>query len=451
MDTSARNHAYTIFALLGLALAGLLIGTQDFAPASSLLSSHADFFPAIVVLPLAIAVITATSLLFPVTRRRLVAVALSLILFLALGRGPAAALLVTHIILYLLERYLPRRIPYDRFLLLLGGAFALWPFAEWCLDPVAFPDRLPLLALIRDVFSLRTLSWLFHRRLFQRRDHEGWLPFLEYLFFPVFFVVPNLLCFVTFSYFHSRREQATGKMLLSAGAVALWGLAVACAYWFLERHWLEPVWRPLLWARAGSLDGWFLAGGFISHCVILLHHIGYMAFQVGISRLAGWQLRYDMVYPLLARSPMELWSRQHNYVKSYLVEEWIRPGTLTLMRLDFGWRWAVFWPALAGYSFFTAVFSGWRPFEAPRPPLVAIAMVLFFVLVVWAALLLRPRTTEASTGARSRLFAILRGEQPLEPIRQWHWYDFLLVAATLFLVSMAKAAMGYLRVLDAGP
>lgn len=444
MSTENRSRAYSILALAGLGVAGVLAASQNSAIGYSLLSDQPYFLSAAAILPFAMAAIAAGGLLFPPSVRPGAIVALNVAFFLFFGRGPAAVLLAFHCALFSLDRYLPRgKIP-DRALILLGVAFTLAPFASWCLAPASFNESLPIVALVRDAFSLRTLSWVFHRRLFDRREHEGWLPFLEYLFCPIFFVVPNLLCFVTFSYFHSRRADLPAPKILRAVAISAFGLVAICGYWILEQNWLQPVWRPFLWARAGELDGLlFLAGGFVSHCAILLHHTAYMAFQIGIARLAGWQLRYDMIYPLLARSPMELWSRQHNYVKSYLVEEWIRPGMLTLTRLGFGGRAAIFWSALAGYIFFTAVFSGWRPFEAPRPPLVALAMILFFAIMLATALLLRERP--------GRFFMILRGNQPLEPLRSWHWYDFLLVLATLALVSAAKAGMGYMRVLDPGP
>lgn len=354
-----------------------------------------------------------------------------------------AALVGAQLTFFALDRWLPRaRWAQLAFAALVLG-YLLFPILAWREAPDFFQANLGAMTLLRESFILRTVSWAVFRRVYERRDFGSVWDYLEYFFCPIFFLVPSLLNLLGYGYFHERKEGRVFAGGSGALFLGLWGLAFLAAYSFLRLHFTGPWLEPFLWARGLHLDGWFLFGGFVSFFMVILHHTGAMAFQVALARFLGYRLRYDMIYPLLARSPMELWRREHNYTRQFLIETFLRPISVFGLRRGWSLGATVFLAALAAYALMTLALSGWRPFEPGKSPSASAGMLTFFAFSLLVPVLFW--SWETSRRRRSRLLRILLGEEELAPLRQWRGLDFILLALTLLLVSFGKAAIGAAR------
>jgi hypothetical protein len=368
--------------------------------------------------------------------------------FLLLVHRPSegALILGTQLALFWLDRHLPHTRALNSAFVAVGIAYLLLPIYLMAFNQEVFSLHLAAITIFREAFALRTFSWIVFRRIYERREFGSLQEFLEYFFCPIFFLLPSLLNLLSFGYFHESKLKEGAKIQKkNALLMGVWGISLMVVYSLSRLHFFDSVFASFLWERGARFDHWFLLGGFLSFLLIIIHHTGAMAFQVGLARFMGYGLRYDMCYPLLSRSPMELWRREHNYTRQFLIENALRPMTIFLMRRNLPKHWVFFFSALLAYGAMTVALGGWKPFGQENSASAGLGMIAFFSFTIFVPLLFW--AFESRWRNRSRALRILVGLEPFNPLKDWRLLDYALCAGTLLLVSLAKAGIGLLRLL----
>lgn len=313
-----------------------------------------------------------------------------------------------------------------------GLAVAYIPFGIYISKISISKSQIALLILFKSILAMRLISWATDRVLYRQNAEHGFKEYLEYLFSPVFMLMPGQIQYVQYSYFHQSKSSsvATGDSRLAIGSrlgLALWGLFAMSLFSFGN----EYFWKHLFALPVGK-SGIELAGihfGFGLYWLILVYfqQVGGMSFQVSVAREMGYNLKYDMHMPLLARSPIDYLRRHSSYVRDYVVHVGMRPLGLGLIRKNIEPRVAYLLSAIFAYTALVGVQVGHRA-DIERPLSTGLAMVGFLVLF-----LVLP-------------FGGSLGEPIREKhLRDWNMKDIMAWIFTICLLAAYKSILGLVR------
>lgn len=404
------------------------------------------FFSSLAIFPLVIALCLAARAFFVKIGRAWLETPFSILLYFLMVRHleGSLAVLAGFALFYWAEKKLPRNSYWNTGFVVVASAFLFLKFYLFYFQREFFFQEIWTTALVRECFGTRLFSWVIYRRILRGQKFYGADNFFGYMFSPIFFVLPNMLDGVPFHYFHEKRKElVTNERWMRAWQLGLWSVGMIALHYAWQNHLYRPVIMPLLFSKWGQIDEWFLLGGFFSFLANVIKITAAMGLQVTMARFLGYQIRYDMIYPLLARSPMELWKRQHNYVRQYLTEILIRPLFAFLVRHRAPVWLSIALAAIASYTFIVLSHSGWRAWEEPRPVFTSLALSLAFAVFILIPVL---SASQAKAKFKSQRWArILLGLEEYTPLKKWRLLDVSFWAVTLLIVSFSKACIGLVR------
>jgi hypothetical protein len=312
-------------------------------------------------------------------------------------------------------------------LFLLGTLGLYVPVLIYLWQMPLLPWQLYGLLIFKTCMMMRVVSWIVDRRVYQRRDFSSVSEFFEFIFCPIFFVFPSQIQYFLFRYFHESKFSFTGSFSRNF-LMGLWGLAAILifgygnAYFWKEMYYwpayVQSSWRPFLHLFYGLY--WLV--------LIYLQQVGGMAFQVCVARLLGYQIKYDMHYPLLARTPLDYLRRHSSYVRDYIVEVGVRPLSLPLLRG--GWAAGLVFPlvSILSYVFFIFPQTGYRA-DYERPVMSSLVLSGFLTLYVLLPIL---------TGNGDHLARPVAEKS----LRCWNAKDYMSWIVTILLVASSKSILG---------
>lgn len=290
--------------------------------------------------------------------------------------------------------------------------------------------QLTILILFKTCFAMRLLSWVVDHRIYLRFENHGLLEYLEYLFCPIFFLLPGQIQYVQYSYFHKSKVE-DGSLSYSESirllGLGLWGIFLMATFSFANDYF----WRHLYYLPEGktglNLVSVHFALGLYWLVIIYFQQTAGMAFQVSLGRFLGYDLKYDMHWPLLARSPLDYLRRHSSYVRDFVVDVGVKPLGLWLVRIGVSSSKSYFIAAVVSYAVLVGVQVGFRA-DMERPPATGLAMIAFLILF-----LLIP--------GQGRL-----GEpQHEKPIGRWTMVDYVRWLFTMIILGIYKSVLGLVR------
>lgn len=293
--------------------------------------------------------------------------------------------------------------------------------------------------LYKSCIALRLIAWIIDRRIYARTNFNDLGDFYEFIFCPIFFIFPGQIQYFLFSYFH---ESKTGyqnnhlRILL----IALWGLFGIGLFSYLNYYFFKN-----LYPLANLYKGWhliiyhFLMGCFWLIAVYIQQASG-MSFQIALGRLLGHELKYDMHWPLLARSPLDYLKRHSSYVRDYIVELGLRPLALPLLRRGLNVQFVFPLAAMISYAYFILPQTGHRP-DYTRSWNASFSLMGFLCLYL--------TTTPILTLIRSKIKGKQNSVKSIashideKPLREWTMEDYLAWLLTMVLLAASKGIFGW--------
>ncbi|MBN8540688.1 MAG: hypothetical protein J0L82_09915 [Deltaproteobacteria bacterium] len=389
----------------------------------------------IAVLPLVVLIIRFLPEIIPnqtLAARRTTGVALSLLSFVLVSMNAMAALafiFVSISLFYFARRRAQGQLPVG-VAVSVGILLAYIPLILYAWKAQLTGPQLTVLILFKTCFAMRFLSWIVDHRVYLRFQEHGLIEFLEYLFCPIFFLLPGQIQYVQYSYFH--KSKAQGRSLIPAESLrilgmGLWGIFLMGIFSLAN----EYFWRNLFFLPGGKtgvdLAAVHLALGLYWLVIIYFQQTAGMAFQISLGRFLGYELKYDMHLPLLARSPLDYLRRHSSYVRDFVVDVGVRPLGLWLVRSGYSTTMSYFIAAIASYAVLVGVQVGYRA-DLERPPVTGLAMIGFLIVF-----LLIP--------GQGRL-----GEHQHEKsIGRWTVLDYVRWISTIIILGIYKSVLGLVR------
>jgi len=322
-------------------------------------------------------------------------------------------------------------------------SFALM-FSPWILTENGFrgPDFWPLV-ILRLVLAIRVLGWVVQRRIYERPGYDNLQAFLDFFLNPLYLMLPTALEFVTYSAHHENRREPTRGEVKDAFYLGLKGLVCMGIFCLTFRY----IYASRIWSALNEQGDRLTLLLFFSGCFYLvlftIHHMAMISFQVSVGRLLGYQLRYDMIHPLLSRSPVEYWQRNHNYVREFLIEIGMKPLALFFLRAGIPAPISYLVASVSTYSLMMYSHMGYRPFFISRDLAATTGYVVFLTLA-----LAIPVSIGMLKGKQKSLqgtFGAFLGAGSLVPLRKWNFRDWLGSIFTFILLSISKAYLNWTR------
>lgn len=327
---------------------------------------------------------------------------------------------------YFLERLLPKSSFFDWIILIITFASAFLPIYIYSTGSVRLkPIEFYFIVLFKSCFAMRFISWAITRRIYHSKEHQGFSAYLEFLFCPIFFIYPGHIQFFIFNYFHNNKSSKFENIsVLKILTLALWGIFLMGAFSYTDYiFWknislLNPLLKNYYWATQ-------LLIGFYWVIVIYFLQTAGMSYQIALARILGYNFKYDMHWPLLARSPLNFLRTHSSYIKDYVVEMGLKPLSIYFMRKGISPRKTAFISALMSYVLFISMQTGFRP-DYNRPWSMTLILIGFFVIAL---------------GIEALGFKPKQGKN----ILSWKMTDYFFWLLTLLLLSADKAAFGIVK------
>jgi hypothetical protein len=311
-------------------------------------------------------------------------------------------------------------------------ALAYIPFAIYVSQIEISKSQIVFLILFKSILAMRLISWATDRILYRQDPEHGFKEYLEYLYNPVFMLMPGQIQYVQYSYFHQSKSPsvATGRSwpeITTSLGLALWGLLAMSIFSVGSDYFWS-----FLFNLPGGKSGIELATihfGFGLYWLVLIYfqQAGGMSFQVSVAREMGYNLKYDMHFPLLARSPIDYLRRHSSYVRDYIVHVGMRPIGLGLIRRNIEPRLAYLISAILSYTALVGVQVGYRA-DLERPLSTGLAMVGFLIVF-----LVLPFGGSLGEAIREK------------NVRDWNRKDVLAWILTICLLAIYKSILGLVR------
>jgi len=361
-------------------------------------------------------------------------------------KGLALGFIGVMALLYYLEKFLPRHKLYT-FAVLIFILFLLYfPALIYTFKISLNKPQFYILMVYKTCVFMRLVGWFIDRRIYKRTDFSSLWDFLEFMFCPIFFLYQGQIQFFRFRYFH---ESKIGTVLngeyRKTFLIGLWGLGLMMAFgWMNYFFWKEIFLMPAGLAKE-KLPFYHLGVGVYWLIAIYFQQTAGMSFQVSIARLIGYQIKYDMHYPLLARSPIDYLRRHSSYVRDYVVEMGLRPLALPLMRLGVKPNLVFIFSAILSYAVLEFAQTGYRA-DFDRSWLVSFVLVAF--LCLYLILPLISLFFKALLGHEEGKINNIEGNIENKPIRLWTVTDYFRWAGTMLIVAISKSFLGIAKAIS---
>lgn len=296
------------------------------------------------------------------------------------------------------------------------------------------------LILIKSCFFMRVLSWAITRLAIKNFEYDTLLEYIEFIFCPIFFIFPGQIQYFMYRTFHqSKMADLKENFKISHGLLlSLWGLFLMALYSYMT----TLFWNNIsLIPELNSLRSYFVhfLVGLYWLIVIYIQQTGGMAYQVILARNFGYNFKYDMHYPLFARTPLDYLRTHSSYVKDYIVEMGLKPLTLLTLRKNFSAHKTVPILAIICYFIFISYQTGHRP-DFERPWSVTLVMTLFLVLFI----LLEPLMRKLISNKKQPSYLADSSH-----INRWFLKptgtDIMLWILTLIILAIYKSCLGLVR------
>lgn len=364
--------------------------------------------------------------------RRVVGVALSVLSFGLVSMSPLVSIAFVSVSIALF--FLARRREHGQLptwaAVSLGVALAYVPLFIYVTSASLTAPQLTILILFKTCFAMRLLSWIVDHRIYLRFEKHGLTEYLEYLFCPIFFLLPGQIQYVQYSYFHKSKVDdnslAPSESLRILG-IGFWGIFLMLIFSVANDYF----WRHLFYLPEGktgaSLASVHFALGLYWLLIIYFQQTAGMAFQISLGRFLGYDLKYDMHWPLLARSPLDYLRRHSSYVRDFVVDVGVRPLGLWLVRIGISSSKSYFIAAIVSYAVLIGVQVGYRA-DIERPPATGLAMIGFlilFLLIPGQGRLSEPRHEKS--------------------IGRWTMVDCIRWLFTIIILGIYKSVLGLVR------
>lgn len=400
------------------------------------------------ILPLACIVLLILKKLAPSGRPQQIALTLGyILLFVLLSPYVTVALasIGAFCLLFILEKHTPKtRSFFVLFLLFILTSLA-GPVILYSLDTPLSDPQIYFVLLFKFSIALRLISWIVDRRVYLRTEHSSVWDFLEYIFCPIFFIFPGQIQNFLFRYFHQNKgELPDHQSYLRNFGMGLWGISLMALYGYISWFFWKKIFYYPYEVSSDFLPLVHLGIGLYWVLALYFQQTAAMAFQVSLARLLGYQFKYDMHYPLLARSPIDFLRRNGSYTMDYVVEVGYKPMSLLLLKKKLR---PVFVLPLVGaftYAFVVLSKTGYRP----GPDRVwAASLVLAASIFVYICL--SYMNVDWSKKPLEQRRAIDTVSDPIDhkPWRSWTTNDYWAWAGTLLLLAASNSLLGLVQVM----
>lgn len=383
-------------------------------------------------LPVSCAAILILQALFPFTKQTSWKAALYTVAFI-LVVGPLLSLTCVFglVGLYVLNRFLPKSQWAWLILMILSGVILLVPIWVYSSEVSLTNSQMLLLLIVKGSLSLRLLSWVVDRRIYERTDFSSLGHFIEFFLCPVFFLLPGEIQTMTYTYFHNQKcELQDFKSCSHAFFLGCWGLGLMILFSIGEQWYWNS---GLVWflSLKGKIPFAFelLVSLFWLIFIYFLQTAG-MSLQVACLRYLGYQVKYDMHKPLLSRSPIDYLRRHSSYVRDYVIEVGVRPLTLAFARRGWNLTMAYFLALFVTYSITTLSQLGYRP-DYHR------SLMTYFPFVGSVMLFVTLAHIDPFTHRK-----LSDPADDIKPLRQWSGTDFLRWGFTTLLTCLRIYLIG---------
>lgn len=311
-------------------------------------------------------------------------------------------------------------------------ALAYVPFVIYVSKIPVSKSQIALLILFKSIFAMRLISWATDRILYRQNDDHGFKEYLEYLYNPVFMLLPGQIQYVQYSYFHQSKTPSpatsTSRSAIATRlGLAAWGLLAMTVFSIGNDYFWKHLFELPVGKSGIELVAIHFAFGLYWLVLIYFQQAGGMSFQVSIARELGYNLKYDMHFPLLARSPIDYLRRHSSYVRDYVVHVGMRPMGLGLIRKNIEPRFAFLLTAIVAYTVLVGVQVGYRA-DLERPLTTGLAMVGFLALF-----LVLPFGGSLGEAIREKR------------LRDWNMKDIMAWLLTIGLLAIYKSILGLVR------
>lgn len=294
-----------------------------------------------------------------------------------------------------------------------------------------------LMVIFKMSLALRLVSYLVEKKIYRRNSPNNFLEYIEFCLCPIFFVLPGHIQFFRFGYFSNSKisKPVAAVSLLNILGLATWGLLLMSIFSWGITLYLQTINPRIDLSWSWTQIQLHFAVGVFWLVMVYLEQAGAMSFQVSLARLLGYNIKYDMHWPLLSRSPLDYLRRHSSYVRDYVVEIGLKPAFTYFVRKGFSSTWLGPTLAIVAYAIFVGAQTGPRA-DFYRPLLMTISMILilalFILLPLFKGLILRSDGHPVDNLARPIAYKALRS---------WGWRDYAAWLCTLILLIVSKAAI----------
>lgn len=357
----------------------------------------------------------------------------------------AVASILFFVLLFFLEKKTEKsRIVFSGFLFFIILSL-VGPIVLYSVDAPLGGAQLYFVLLFKFSIAMRLISWIVDRRVYLRTENSSLWDFLEFIFCPIFYIFPGQIQNFLFHHFHqSKGELADHQNYIKTFAIGLWGIALMAVYGYVSWFFWKSVFYYPYKVSSDYLPLVHLAMGFYWVIALYLQQTAAMAFQVSLARFLGYQFKYDMHYPLLARSPIDYLRRNGSYTMDYVREVGYRPLAIFFLKRKYSPVLVLPLVGAAVYSLVVLSKTGYRP----GPPRIWVAGLLLsasvFIYVCFSYI-----NVDWSKSRSEQRKAIDTLGDPIEhkPWRTWTANDYWAWAGTLLLLSASNSLLGIVQVM----
>lgn len=357
----------------------------------------------------------------------------------------ALASVLAFCFLYILERHTPKTRPlFLLFLLLIIGSLA-GPVVLYSFDVPLDDPQSYFILLFKFSIAMRLISWIVDRRVYLRTEHPSVWDFLEYIFCPIFFIFPGQIQNFLFRYFHQNKgELPDHPSYLKNFSMGLWGIGLMAAYGYVSWFFWKKIFYYPYEVSSDFLPLVHLGLGLYWVLALYFQQTAAMAFQISLARLLGYQFKYDMHYPLLARSPIDFLRRNGSYTMDFVIEVGYKPLSIFLLRKRL--RSVLVLPLVGALTYALVVLSktGYRP--GPDRLWVA-SLVLAASIFVYVCLSYMNVDWSKSSQEQRKAIDTLADPIDHKPWRNWTTNDYWAWAGTLLLLAASNSLLGIVQVM----
>lgn len=364
------------------------------------------------------------------------------LVFLFLSPIPSIAFLYIAFfsVLFFMEKYTKHSKAFNALLLFLIISLVLIPMYLYTFKIELTPLQIYFLVVLKSCLLMRVISWFIDRRVYNRVTYGTFSEFIEFIFCPIFFIFPGQIQFFQFDYFHKNKNHEPEEInYITILWLGIWGFFLMVLYSRLDYFFWHKYYSIPFWIETyGYWQVQFVIGLFWLFLVYFQQTAG-MAYQVSLARVMGYNFKYDMHWPLLARSPLDYLRRHSSYVRDYIVEMGLKPIALLSMRKGLSSNITIPLASVLSYAIFISVQTGYRP-DYNRSWAVTLIMILFLMLFISLPYL---HSFSKKAFLKNHVPSDnLLSSAHFKSLKLWTLKDWLMWLGTLILLGIFKMFLG---------